>query len=159
MIEIIPAETSAQIQTARILFREYESWFGLKLCFQDFDGEVAMLPGKYGAPDGRLFLALAKGEPAGCGAFRKLGDGICEMKRLFVREAFRGQKIGIRLIETLIEEAKKTGYEKMRLDTYPPKMSKAVALYESFGFRVIPAYYHNPYGETLYMELNLTEKR
>jgi GNAT superfamily N-acetyltransferase len=156
MIEIVQAETPAQIKTAQELFREYQTWFGLNLCFQDFDGEVAALPGKYAAPDGRLFLVFADEKPAGCGALRKLETGVCEMKRLFVKEDFRGRKIGVLLIEKLIEEAKKIGYEKMRLDTYPPKMGRAVALYESFGFREIPAYYHNPYGETLYMELDLT---
>lgn len=158
MIEIIQAEKPDLIKQAQALFREYEAWFGLNLCFQDFDGEVAGLPGKYAAPDGRLFIAFAAGKPAGCIALRKLEDGICEMKRLFVKEDFRGQKIGIQLIEKIIEEAREIGYEKMRLDTFPPKMGKAVSLYEVYGFREIPAYYHNPYGDTLYMELDLNAK-
>ncbi len=152
MIEIIQAETDEQIETARAIFREYEAWFGLALCFQNFDEEVASLPGKYAAPEGRLFLAFVDKKLAGCIALRKLEDKICEMKRLFVKEDFRGQKIGIALIEKLIEEARKIGYEKMRLDTFPPRMSKAVSLYESYGFREISPYYHNPYGETLFME-------
>ncbi len=86
---------------------------------------------------------------------RKLEPGICEMKRLFVREDFRGQRIGIALIEKFIAEARLIGYQKIRLDTFPPKMGKAVKLYESYGFREIPAYYHNPYGETLFMEMKL----
>lgn len=156
MIEIIQAETSEQIETARKLFREYEAWFGLALCFQNFDEEVANLPDKYAvARRGRLFLAFADGKLAGCIALRKLEDGICEMKRLFVKDEFRGQKIGIALIEKLIAEARKIGYEKIRLDTFPPKMGKAVSLYESYGFREIPPYYHNPYGDTLFMELQL----
>jgi len=155
MIEIIQAETSEQIETARKLFREYEAWFGLALCFQNFDEEVANLPGKYAAPEGRLFLAYLDEKLAGCIALRKLEDGICEMKRLFVKDEFRGQKIGVALIEKLIAEARKIGYEKMRLDTFPPKMGKAVSLYESYGFREIPPYYHNPYGDTLFMELIL----
>ena len=155
MIEIIQAETAEQIELARELFREYQAWFELALCFQNFDEEVATLPGKYAAPEGRLFLAFADGKPAGCIALRKLEDGVCEMKRLFVKENQRGQKIGIALIEKVIEEARKIGYEKMRLDTFPPKMSKAVQLYKSYGFREIPPYYHNPYGDTLFMELAL----
>jgi putative acetyltransferase len=155
MIEILHAETTEQIEQARILFREYEAWLGLSLCFQNFDEEVANLPGKYAWPDGRLFLAFADENLAGCIALRKLEDGVCEMKRLFVREDFHGRRIGNLLIEYLIAEAKKIGYEKMRLDTYPPKMAKAVRLYESHGFREIPPYYHNPFGETLFMEKDL----
>ena len=155
MIKIIQAETIEQIEQTRKLFREYEAWFGMNLCFQNFDVEVANLPGKYALPEGRLFLAFADKKLAGCIALRKLEDGICEMKRLFVKDEFRGQKIGIKLIEKLFDEAKNIGYEKMRLDTYPPKMAKAVKLYESYGFVEISPYYHNPYGETLFMEKNL----
>ena len=153
MIEIIQAETTEQIRAAQNLFREYEARRGLKLCFQNFDEEVAALPGKYAASEGgQLFLAFADGKLAGCIALRKLADGVCEMKRLFVREDFRGRKIGQFTIEKLIAEAREIGYEKMRLDTFPPKMAKAVSLYESYGFQEIAAYYHNPYGETLFME-------
>ncbi len=155
MVEIIQAETTEQIETTRNLFREYEAWFGMNLCFQNFDEEVANLPGKYVAPDGGLFLAFVDEDIAGCIALRKLEDGVCEMKRLYVKDEFRGQKIGIKLIEKIITEAHQIGYEKMRLDTFPAKMSKAVGLYESYGFREIPAYYQNPYGETLFMELDL----
>ena len=152
---IIHAETSEQIEQAQTLFREYESWLGLKLCFQNFDEEVENLPGNYAKPTGRLLLAYADEKFAGCVALRKLEDGICEMKRLFVRKDFRGRKIGNALIEKLIEEARLIGYEKIRLDTYLPKMPKAFALYRSRGFQEIPPYYHNPYGETLFMELTL----
>ncbi len=155
MIEIIEAETEEQIEQTRGLFREYEAWFGMDLCFQNFDEEVANLPGKYAAPEGRLFLAFSDEKLAGCIALRKLENGVCEMKRLFVRSEFRGQKIGVLLIEKLIAEAREIGYERMRLDTFPAKMGKAVSLYESYGFREIPPYYHNPYGETLFMELDL----
>ena len=155
MIKIVSAESVEQVEDVRTLFREYEKWFGMDLCFQDFDAEVAGLPGRYAAPDGRLYLAIADQEIAGCVALRKLADGICEMKRLFVREAFRGRQIGKVLIERIIEDARGIGYKKMRLDTYPPKMAKAVGMYKSYGFRKIPAYYHNPYGETLFMELKL----
>ena len=88
---------------------------------------------------------------------RKLEDDICEMKRLFVREGFRGEKIGLQLIEKIIDESREQGYRKMRLDTYPPKMGKAVSIYESHGFRAIPAYYSNPHDDVLYMELDLAQ--
>ncbi len=158
MIEILQIGTPEQIEPAQTLFREYEAWFGLALCFQNFDAEVANLPGKYAAPEGRLLLAFADENLAGCIALRKLEDGICEMKRLFVKDGFRGQKIGILLIQKLIEEAKEIGYQKMRLDTFPPKMAKAVKLYEYYSFVEIPPYYHNPYGETLFMEKDLTNR-
>ncbi|MBS1794958.1 MAG: GNAT family N-acetyltransferase [Acidobacteria bacterium] len=156
MIEIIEAESPEQIETARALFREYEAWFGMNLCFQNFDEEVAGLPGKYARPDGRLYLALADGRPAGCIALRRLEDGICEMKRLYVRDEFRGRGLGVALIEQILADARALGCRKMRLDTFPAKMGKAVGLYEHYGFYPIPAYYHNPYGETLYLEKDLT---
>jgi ribosomal protein S18 acetylase RimI-like enzyme len=158
MLEIIEAETPEQIAQARALFREYETWIELALCFQNFDEEVATLPGKYAAPEGRLLLAFVDQKLAGCIALRKLETGVCEMKRLFVKSEFRGQKIGIALIEKLIEEARKIGYAQIRLDTFPPKMAKAVSLYESYGFRPIPPYYENPYDDTLFMEKNLRDE-
>src|SRR4051812_27776571 len=115
MIEIIRAETPEQIEEARILFREYEKWLGLSLCFQNFDEEVADLPGKYSEPEGRLLLALVDGKTAGCIALRNTEDGVCEMKRLFVRSDFRGLGIGKSLVEKIIEEARLVGYKKMRL--------------------------------------------
>lgn len=138
-----------------MLFREYEAWLGLDLCFQGFEAELAELPGKYRPPDGRLYLAYSDNALAGCIALRKLEDNICEMKRLFVRDEFRGQKIGIQLIEKLINDAREIGYKKMRLDTYPAEMGKAVSLYESHGFRQIEPYYENPYEGVLFMELPL----
>jgi GNAT superfamily N-acetyltransferase len=155
MLTIVQAEGEAQIDDARTLFREYEAWFGLDLCFQGFEQELVGLPGKYAMPDGRLYLAHSDEKLAGCIAMRKLEDGICEMKRLFVRGDFRGQKVGLRLIEALIEAARGEGYSKMRLDTFPPKMGTAVSLYESHGFRAIPPYYNNPYEGVLFMELDL----
>jgi ribosomal protein S18 acetylase RimI-like enzyme len=152
MIEIVQAETSEQIEQVRKLFREYEAWLGLDLCFQGFEAELANLPGKYAAPDGRLFLAYVDKNIAGCIALRKLEEDVCEMKRLYVREAFRGFGLGKILIEKLIAEARVAGYKKMRLDTLPDKMAKAVKLYESHGFYQIAPYYHNPYGETYFME-------
>ena len=154
-IKIIQAETSDQISDAKVLFREYETWLNLDLCFQGFEAELAALPGKYAKPEGRLLLAYFDDSLAGCIALRKLDEGISEMKRLFVREQFRGERIGISLIEKLILDAREIGYSKLRLDTYPPKMGKAVSMYESHGFRVIPPYYDNPHDDVLFMELSL----
>ena len=155
MLTIIQAESEDQIAQARLLFREYEAWLGLDLCFQGFEAELAGLPGKYALPDGRLLLAYTDEKLAGCIALRNLDDGICEMKRLFVRDGFRGQKIGNYLIERLIADAMQIGYSTLRLDTYPPKMAKAVSLYEAHGFREITPYYENPHSGVLFMELTL----
>ncbi|MBV6496735.1 MAG: GNAT family N-acetyltransferase [Acidobacteria bacterium ACB1] len=152
MIEFVFAEEPTQIDDARSIFREYEKWLGLDLCFQNFEEELQTLPGKYAPPDGRLILAYMDGELAGGIALRKIEEGICEMKRLYLRENARGSGIGKALIEKVIAEARKIGYKKMRLDTFPPKMAKAVSLYESHGFYEIPTYYDNPYDGVLYME-------
>lgn len=149
------AHTKDEIAAAAQLFCEYEAWLGLDLCFQGFEAELASLPGKYEQPDGRLFLAYSEGDLAGCIALRKLEDGIAEMKRLFVREDFRGRRVGIDLIEALIAAARENGYKALRLDTYPPKMAKAVSLYRSYGFVEISPYYDNPHDDVLYMELSL----
>ena len=154
-IEIRQADTDSDITAARGIFREYEAWLGLDLCFQGFEDELKNLPGKYSSPSGRLYLAYVDGELAGCIALRKLEDGVCEMKRLFVREEFRGRRLGQMLIERLIADARDIGYERMRLDTFPPKMGKAVRLYESYGFREIAPYYDNPNEGVLFMELSL----
>jgi len=155
MVRIIQAETGEEIAAARGLFLEYERWLGLSLCFQGFEEELANLPGKYAGADGRLLLAMAGEDAAGCIALRKLEDDVCEMKRLFVRDEFRGQGIGQRLIERVIEEARAIGYGRMRLDTLPAKMGKAVGLYRAYGFREIEAYYGNPHEGTVFMELGL----
>ncbi len=155
MIEIVQANTSEQIGEIRRLFREYEKWLELDICFQGFEQELANLPGKYAEPNGKLLLASVDGKPAGCIALRKLAENICEMKRLYLRDEFRGLGLGNKLIEKLIAEAQIIGYQKMRLDTLPDKMANAVRLYKSHGFRQIPAYYLNPYSETLYLELDL----
>ena len=155
MTEIIHAETVAHLAAARELFREYEAWLDLDLCFQGFEAELAGLPGKYAAPEGRLRLAFDDANLAGCIALRKLGDEVCEMKRLYVRNEFRGRGIGVQLIERIIADAREIGYQAMRLDTFPPKMGRAVKLYESHGFRPIPPYYDNPFDGVLFMEREL----
>ncbi len=155
MLKLIQAETPEHIAAAREIFREYEKWLDLDLCFQGFEAELATLPGKYAPPDGRLYLAYFDDSLAGCIALRDLGGGICEMKRLFVRDEFRGLKVGVALVEKVIEDARATGYVALRLDTFPPKMGKAVSLYETHGFRQIESYYENPNEGVLYMELML----
>lgn len=155
MVEIKQVATNAEVAAAQTLFREYEAWFGMDLCFQGFEAELAGLPGKYVPPNGRLLLAHVGEDIAGCIALRKLEHNICEMKRLYVRQGFRGHKVGIQLIDRIIANAREIGYSKMRLDTHPPKMGKAVSLYESLGFVAIPPYYDNPHEEVLFMELAL----
>jgi putative acetyltransferase len=153
-LEIVRAKFVDQIATARMLFKEYEASLGIELTFQGFAREVADLPGAYAPPAGRLFLATNGAEPAGCAALRPLGDGICEMKRLYVRPAARGARLGRRLAETVIREARAIGYTRMRLDTLP-SMKEAFALYQSLGFREISPYYETPIVGTRFMELDL----
>ena len=155
MTEITEALNEQQITDARGLFRDYEAWLGMSLCFQSFEEEVATLPGRYARPGGRLYVAYIEAEPVGCIALRKLEPGVCEMKRLYLRESARGLGLGVRLIEQVIADAQEIGYAKMRLDTYPPKMGKAVSLYEAHGFYEIPPYYDNPHAGVLYMEKTL----
>ncbi|QQS31787.1 MAG: GNAT family N-acetyltransferase [Acidobacteriota bacterium] len=158
MFTIRQAESDTDIDEVRKIFREYEKWLGFDLCFQGFEQELAELPGKYAQPEGRLLIAETNGEIAGVVAMRNLGARICEMKRLYVREIFRGQKIGETLISRIIAEAKSAGYSAMRLDTYPPKMKNAVDLYRSHGFEEIERYYDNPNSGTLFMELKLFDQ-
>ena len=132
---------------------EYARSLGFSLCFQDFDKELAHLPGDYSAPEGRLLLAEYQGQPAGCVALHKLDAEICEMKRLYVRPQFRQLKIGRALAESVINEARGIGYCRMRLDTIAPLMSTAVSLYRQLGFQEIAPYRTNPIEGALYMEL------
>ncbi len=152
MVETSLATTSDDIEAARSIFREYEQWLGMSLCFQSFEDELATLPGKYSPPEGRLYLARIEGETVGSIALRKIEEGVCEMKRLYLRESARGKGVGAALIEKVLADAVEIGYDKMRLDTYPPKMAKAVSLYEAYGFYEIPAYYDNPHDDVLFME-------
>ncbi|MGD9588681.1 MAG: GNAT family N-acetyltransferase [Pyrinomonadaceae bacterium] len=154
-IDIVHAESDSEIAAVRQLFLEYEEWLGLDLCFQGFEEELSTLPGRYRSPEGRLYLALVEGEAAGCVALRRFGDGICEMKRLYVRPGFRGLRLGASLVELLISTARGIGYSRLLLDTYPPKMEQAVRMYRSFGFEEVGPYYDNPNSETLFMALEL----
>lgn len=156
MLELVQAESPSQINDARQLFTEYAGWLGLNLCFQNFEKELAELPGDYAPPSGRLALAMWDGKLAGCVCLRRLDTKTCEMKRLYVRPCFQGQRIGRVLTEMIIEEARRIGYARMRLDTLPVKMERALAVYRSLGFREIAPYYHNPVEDALFMELELT---
>jgi len=156
VIEIVPAHTPDQIEEARQLFKEYAAWLEIDLCFQNFDVELAGLPGDYAPPRGRLLLAVDGDQIAGCIALRKMADGICEMKRLFVRAAFRGKGLGRELADNIIRNATKIGYERMRLDTLPGRMDKAIALYRELGFKEIAPYYNNPVPDAMFMDLVLS---
>lgn len=149
------ASSPDEIDQARALFREYEAWLGLDLCFQNFERELTELPGAYAPPAGRLLLAFDNEQLAGCVALRQLSDGVCEMKRLFLRPQFHGNGRGRALAQRIIDEARGAGYERMRLDTLPEQMGKAIALYRSLGFKEIAPYYNNPVTGALFMELDL----
>lgn len=159
MIRLSQAATPAAIEAARTLFKEYGASLGFSLCFQSFDQELASLPGDYAPPGGRLLLAhwVDQDEDllAGCVALHTLDDGLCEMKRLYVRPGFRGKRIGQALAAAAVEEAAEIGYRGMRLDTVPSVMAAAVAMYRQMGFREIPAYRVNPIEGAIYMELEL----
>jgi putative acetyltransferase len=160
-LTITQARAPAQIAQVRELFLEYAQSLGFSLCFQSFDQELAGLPGSYAPPGGRLLLMEYEGQPAGCVALHKLETGICEMKRLYVRPAFRRKGLGRVLAERIVNEARAIGYDRLRLDTVEPVMKNAVALYRWLGFREIAPYCANPIAGALYMELelgrNLTE--
>jgi ribosomal protein S18 acetylase RimI-like enzyme len=149
------ADSHAQIAQARELFLEYAQSLGFSLCFQNFDKELAGLPGDYAPPDGRLLRAEFEGQLAGCVALHKLEPGICEMKRLYLRPQFRGKGLGRVLADRVIAEARQISYERMRLDTVEPVMKDAVAMYRKIGFREIAPYCENPIAGALYMELQL----
>ena len=159
-VEIRLAAGSAQgagdMAAIRTLFLEYQDWLRVDLCFQDFETEIATLPGAYAPPQGALWLAYVDGELAGCIGFRPHeGDAACEMKRLWLRPAYRGIGLGRRLAETCIEAARAAGYGTICLDTLS-FMDEARALYADLGFHEIPAYYDNPLDDVRYLELALS---
>ena len=153
--QIFQVTTREHVEEVRRLFVEYGDSLSFSLCFQSFDAELAGLPGDYAPPSGRLLLVESDGQPAGCVALHRLEDGVCEMKRLYVRPAFRGRKLGLALAKTAIAEARAVGYTRMRLDTIAASMKEAVAMYRRLGFVEIPPYRPNPIESALYMELKL----
>lgn len=152
-IEIAEAKTASEIEHIRRLFRAYATWLNVDLCFQDFENELATLPGLYAEPRGRLLLARAGREVAGCVGLRPLEDGICEMKRLWTEPGFGGRGIGRCLAETIVEAGRKLGYRSMRLDTMPERLKAAQHIYRTLGFKRIPDYYHNPLDGVVMYEL------
>ena len=150
--ELVTVVAGPDLEQVRELFGEYERSLPFDLSFQNFQDELATLPGRYAPSTGRLLLAKCAGKPAGCVALRQIGDGICEMKRLFVRPAFRGRGIGKALARAIVEEGRRIGYKHMRLDT---AMEPAKSLYKSLGFREIPPYQQVPVEGVVFMELEL----
>jgi putative acetyltransferase len=155
VVEILEVDSKDLVVQARILFKEYASSLGFDLGFQDFARELDSLPGEYAPPGGTLLLASCGGQLAGCAAMRLLRGSICEMKRLYVRHAFRGKRVGRGLAGRVIATARARGYRTMRLDTVP-WMHEAIALYRSLGFVPIPPYRHNPIAGAQFLELQLS---
>lgn len=157
-ISLVTPDNDELIGLARGIFREYADSLGIDLAFQDFDAELAGLPGPYAPPDGHLMLAFVDGELAGCGAFRGLTDvdyaNACEMKRLYVRPAFRRFGLGRLLAQALLDEARRAGYSATLLDTLDD-MEAARSLYTSLGFEEIPPYYYSPIAGSHYLKANL----
>jgi len=154
MLRIESARMPEDLPVVRALFHEYAQSLGVDLSFQDFDREVASLPGDYVPPRGALLLARADGAAIGVVAMRPLEPGVCEMKRLFVKPEARGSGAGRLLAEEILDTGRRAGYERMRLDTLPA-MNAAFALYRRLGFREIPPYRHNPVEGTRFLECRL----
>ena len=156
MAEIAAAATEEDFVIARQLFGEYAESLPFDLDFQDFDQELKSFPGKYAQPAGCLLLGRVDGQVAGVVGLRPLEDGACEMKRLYLRPAYRGIGLGKDLAVAVIAEARKRGYRAMRLDTLGDTMQAAISVYKKLGFREIDLYTHNPLPDAIYMELDLS---
>ena len=150
-MRIKQVKTEEQIESVRRLFREYEAFLNVDLCFQNFEDELAGLPGKYARPDGDLLICLDGERTVGCVAVRKLEQGVCEMKRLFVRPEERGTGLGRRLAMEIIAIAQELGFSLMRLDTLET-LKEAMHLYEVLGFKKTEPYYENPLPGVVYWE-------
>lgn len=155
MPQLIEAQTPEQLSQVKQLFIEYAAWLGIDLSFQGFAEELERFPGGYAPPRGRILLALEEGQPAGCVALHEFEGCICEMKRLYVRDAFRGKGIGRLLALGVIAAARQIGYTRMRLDTIQ-QLHAANVLYRSLGFQPCAPYRYNPIEGAVYMELNLS---
>jgi len=153
-MQIRPAHTTNDIEEVRALFREYEAFLNIDLCFQGFEEELAGLPGKYARPAGELLIGCSGEQVLGCVALRRLDEQTCEMKRLFVRPAGRGSGLGRKLAERIVATAQELGYSRMRLDTFE-RLTEAMRIYESLGFRRTNPYYANPHAGVVYLELDL----
>lgn len=157
MYLVLPQD-DAHIAIVREFFLEYADWLGFDLCFQGFEDELAGLPGHYAPPSGRLYLVKCDDAWAGCVGLRAFGDdGACEMKRLYVRSAFRGMHLGKKLAVKAIEDARGIGYRSIYLDTIG-NMTQAITLYESLGFQRVAPYRHNPCEDVVYLRLELNPK-
>lgn len=158
MIQLTTPSDAQGLEAAREIFREYARGLGVDLDFQDFESELASLPGDYAEPRGVLRLAYVDGALAGCCALRPLDNvdypNASEMKRLYVRKAFRGFGLGRQLVETMLDAARQAGYDCVLLDTLDD-MEAARALYEELGFSEIPPYYHNPIAGAHYLKATL----
>jgi len=149
------SESKKELEEIRKIFREYEAFLNVDLCFQGFEEELARLPGKYAPPEGDLLIALDGDRTVGCVAVRKLDNGVCEMKRLYVRPEARGTGLGMRLAKEIIAVSRELGYRVMKLDTLD-RLGEAMHLYETLGFRRTEPYYENPLPDVVYWELELT---
>jgi ribosomal protein S18 acetylase RimI-like enzyme len=157
-IQLVTPVSKEELAATSDIFREYAISLGFDLCFQDFEGEIAHLPGDYAPPRGALLLAKVNGTTAGCCALRPLDSSdyvnAAEMKRLYVRQAFRGLGLGRQLAEAILDEARMGGYDSVLLDTLDD-MEIARAMYEELGFKEIPPYYHNPLAGAHYLKVDL----
>lgn len=153
-IEIDKISSQQDLEDVKQLFREYIDFLQISLDFQDFENELAKLPAKYAEPEGVMFLAKVNALPAGCIALWKLEEGVCEMKRLFVKPAFQGLGLGKMLANKLMEEAKAKGYTKMKLDTLK-RLESANFLYALLGFKETTPYNFNPEPDIVYFEKEL----
>jgi carbonic anhydrase len=157
MLEIVEVKKDdvKSLEQVKALFREYANWLSVDLSFQRFEEELSSLPEPYYvAPEGALFLALVDGRPAGCVGVRHFENSTSEMKRLFVRDSFKGHGVGRALATRAIEAGRALGYKRMLLDTLA-HMRPAIELYTSLGFQPIAAYYDNPISDAVYLSMML----
>jgi putative acetyltransferase len=161
-VELLTPQLPADFDAVREIFREYADDLGIDLCFQGFEEELASLPGDYAMPRGALLLARVDGALAGCCALRPLDTAdypnASEMKRLYVRPAYRGLGLGRQLTEAILDAARVSGYDHVLLDTLDD-MEAARNLYEDLGFEEVPPYYHNPIAGAHYLMVTLADTR